>query len=123
MKKLFATAALGLCLTFGGGGWNGALAQKVGDPMPSLVGTTIAKRVPHMSGKAQSVHLHKYGVCSHNVVFLICDDKVVETPVGIYDIEKQILYLDNAPNDGIIDVIYQGPDGLPSVTSTLPDCK
>ena len=118
--KTLTTIVLGASLLFGGS----ALAQNVGEAMPSLEGTQVAKMPQYgqeMSKKWVMTHVHKFGKCYANVVYAICGDKVSKNPVGIFKLDTNKLYLDNAPNDGIIDSVIT--ENYPRVPDTVPFCK
>ena len=55
------------------------------------------------------------------VVYNKCNGIMAELPFGIYDMETNILYLDNAPTDGVIDDVVSSPESL--IYEDAPDCK
>ena len=120
MKK--AVLILMMAALMLGSGVSSVFAEKVGDPMPRIKGLQLMEKNQIPSGKGIMVHLHKAGRCTYNVLYMICDGKVVETPVGICDLQTGTLYLDNAPNDGRIDAIH-GMRTMPGLEDSLPECE
>ena len=99
---------------------------KVGDKMPNLEGYEITYPGtwfnPDMTRSGNQANMAKPEEDDkYFVVWNECDGVAAELPFGIFDIETYILYLDNAPTDGMIDEVISVPEGYPY--EDAPDCK
>lgn len=127
IKSLIAIFIVVVSITLCGIVFNSAIAQEVGENMPSLEGYVTTS-----SGKWASPDMTKTGISvwmakpeaeedTYFVVYNRCDGVIVELPLGIFDVRTHTLYLDNAPTDGVIDAIVSNP-GNP-IHEDAPDCK
>lgn len=82
--------------------------------MPNLEGYVITDsgtwQNPDLTIQGTRAYMAKQGENDkYFVVHNECDGVTAELPFGVYDIEMEILYLDNAPTDGIIDAVVPSP--------------
>jgi len=123
LMTIFVVVSITLC----GIAFNYATAQEVGEKMPSLEGYVTIDygqwSNPDMTKNGTSEWMAKSEAEGDNyfVVYNKCDGVTAELPFGIYNIETNILYLDNAPTDGIIDAVV--PDPTSFIYEDAPDCK
>ena len=107
-------------------------AQNVGDAMPSLEKEkgmeayqdtkVIASNLKTKNGKTYFQEIHrKWGGETYQVLYVVCNGIKHPCPVAIFDTTKGILYLDNEPNDGIIDKVDPNPQG--KMSDVIPTCK
>jgi hypothetical protein len=127
IKSLMAVFVVVVSVTLCGIVFNSARAQEVGERMPSLEGYIF-----NSSGQWVSPGMTKNGISErlgkpeaqyekYFVAYNECGGVKVELPFGIYDMDTNILYLDNAPTDGIIDAIVSGPEN--PIYEDAPDCE
>lgn len=124
MKLKKYIAGMGAAAVLGLTPYAGAI--DVGEPMPDLTEQRMVKYGGWVGGSKKGITLHyhnKHNECSYDAAHLICPDGAREHPFGVFDIKTKKLYLDNAPNDGIVDDIVELKEGdTRSISSDAPDC-
>jgi len=99
-------------------------AQDVGDKMPDVSNYQVYAVDVYENENNKGVVMLTYDTKTekeYQLAFSFCKDKMSEFPYGVYDLESNTLYLDNAPNDGILDEIIKNPTAR-SVSEDAPPC-
>lgn len=127
IKSLMAIFVVVVSITLCGIVFNSARAQEVGEKMPSLEGyaTTSYNQwtSPDMTQQGIAFRMAKSEAeeDAYFAVYNECGGILADLPFAILDMETYILYLDNAPTDGVIDAIVSGPEN--SIHEDAPDCE
>lgn len=101
---------------------------KIGDNMP-IFWLGVEHKEPGMwfGGSKQGITIACYEDASHTkllimVAFLICKDKVLKIPFGVYIFGTDTLYLDNVMNGKIDEIVKLGTEDL-MIHLFAPSCE
>jgi len=128
MKKFLALlAALVLCTCTTIPVPAGDIPQP-GEPMPDMIGYCESHHMNYVERPFPGYVMRKYlynNVQKVIVTFQVCQGQKSKLPFGVLvfspDGQHGILFLDNAPCDGIVDEVIHDPIGR-SIQSDMPDC-